>query len=90
MAIPTEVVGVEAANGARDRRFTLKLADNARATARTVICASGARYRRLDVAGLEAFEALTRTVSRRPRGAMGNGRCEISRSGASAVCGPGG
>jgi thioredoxin reductase (NADPH) len=57
MAIPTEVLGVEPANGAGDVRFTLKLADDGRAKARTVICASGARYRRLDVEGLEEFEA---------------------------------
>jgi thioredoxin reductase (NADPH) len=56
MAIPTEVVGVEVANGASDRRFSLKLADDGRATARVVIAACGARYRRLDVEGLEAFE----------------------------------
>ena len=57
MAIPTEVLEVEVANGAGDECFTLKLGDNGRAIARTIICASGARYRRLDVEGLEEFEA---------------------------------
>ena len=35
----------------------MKLADDQRATARAVVAANGARYRRLDVDGLEAFEA---------------------------------
>jgi thioredoxin reductase (NADPH) len=35
----------------------LKLSNNERANARAVVIASGARYRRLDVANLEAFEA---------------------------------
>jgi len=57
IAIPSEVVGVEVPNGAADRYFSLTLANNERARARTVVAANGARYRRLDVEGLEAFEA---------------------------------
>ncbi len=56
MAIPTEVMGVEAANENSDRHFSLRLADHGRATARVVVAANGARYRRLNVEGLEAFE----------------------------------
>src|SRR5262249_29355420 len=57
MAIPTEVLGLEIRGNGRGGRFTLELADNERATARAVVIANGARYRRLDVAGLEEFEA---------------------------------
>ncbi len=57
MAIPTEVLAVEQVDGPGDAHFMLKLADDGRAITRTVICANGARYRRLDVEGLEEFEA---------------------------------
>jgi thioredoxin reductase (NADPH) len=57
VAIPTEVLAVEPVNGSGDPRFLLKLADDGRVSTRTVICANGARYRRLDVEGLEEFEA---------------------------------
>jgi len=54
MAIPDEVVGLD-----RDRdgaRFELRLANGERVRARAVVIASGARYRRLDVENLAAFE----------------------------------
>ncbi len=57
MAIPTEVLGLEVPNGGAERHFSLQLADDAKARARAVVAANGARYRRLDVAGLESFEA---------------------------------
>jgi thioredoxin reductase (NADPH) len=57
MAIPTEVLGLEIRGNGRGGRFTLELANDERATARAVVIANGARYRRLDVAGLEEFEA---------------------------------
>ncbi|MET0925039.1 MAG: FAD-dependent oxidoreductase [Xanthobacteraceae bacterium] len=54
MAIPDEVVGLDADP---DRGcFVLKLSNSERACARSVVIASGARYRRLAVDGLEAFE----------------------------------
>ena len=54
MAIPDEVISVEPApNG---NRFTVKLSGNERANARSIVIASGARYRRLMVDGLENFE----------------------------------
>jgi thioredoxin reductase (NADPH) len=57
MAIPDEVSGL-AALGARDEgRFVLKLSNDERVSARSVVIASGARYRRLEVANLEAFES---------------------------------
>ncbi len=56
MAIPDEVVRLHcpAGDGAR---FQLGLANDERVSARAVVIASGARYRRLEVANLEAFEA---------------------------------
>jgi thioredoxin reductase (NADPH) len=57
MVIPTEVVGLELPNRASGRDFSLRLANNERASARAVVAANGARYRRLSVVGLEDFEA---------------------------------
>ena len=56
MAIPDEVIGLDAVDFARAGRFVLDLANGERAGARAVVIASGARYRRLDVANLAAFE----------------------------------
>jgi len=55
MAIPTEAVSLAA--DAVDGRFTLGLADEGRVSARSVVIASGARYRQLAVANLDMFEA---------------------------------
>jgi len=57
MAIPTEVLGLEIRGNGHGGRFTLSLANDEHATSRAVVIANGARYRRLEVAGLEAFEA---------------------------------
>jgi thioredoxin reductase (NADPH) len=56
MAIPDEVIGFDAVDVGRTGRFVLDLANGERASARAVVIASGARYRRLDVANLAAFE----------------------------------
>jgi thioredoxin reductase (NADPH) len=56
MAIPDEAVGLDAAGFERDGRFVLNLADGERVSARAVIIASGARYRRPLLANLAAFE----------------------------------
>ena len=56
MAIPDEVLRLDAASKAGDARFTLRLAYNERATARSIVIASGARYRRIAVSNLEEFE----------------------------------
>jgi thioredoxin reductase (NADPH) len=56
MAIPDEAIRLEAAAFARDGRFMLALANGERARARAVVIASGARYRRPDVANLAALE----------------------------------
>ena len=54
MAIPDEVVGL---NGETDRdHFVLRLSNNESVKARSIVIASGARYRRLAVDGLESFE----------------------------------
>jgi thioredoxin reductase (NADPH) len=52
-AIPNEVNGLEAAGS----RFVLTLSNRERASARSVVVASGVRYRRLEVANLETFES---------------------------------
>ena len=54
MAIPDEVVGLGRAK--HGGGYELRLASGERVTARTVVIASGARYRRLDVPNLAAYE----------------------------------
>src|SRR5262249_8339296 len=56
-AIPDEVIGLEGASDSGSGRFVLKLATNERITARSVVIASGARYRQLAVDGLESLQA---------------------------------
>jgi thioredoxin reductase (NADPH) len=55
MAVPAEVSGLQCNPG--EGRFTLKLSDGERVSARSLVIASGARYRRLKVENLETFEA---------------------------------
>jgi thioredoxin reductase (NADPH) len=55
MAVPAEVSGLQCNPG--EGRFTLKLSDGERVSARSVVIASGARYRRLKVENLDTFEA---------------------------------
>jgi thioredoxin reductase (NADPH) len=55
-AIPDEVTGIEPAREGDAGRFVLRLASDERVSARSVVIASGARYRRLAVENLEAFE----------------------------------
>jgi thioredoxin reductase (NADPH) len=57
MAIPDEVNGLKADGEPHEAGFALRLATDEHVSARSVIIASGARYRRLNVANLEAFEA---------------------------------
>jgi thioredoxin reductase (NADPH) len=56
MAIPDEVTRLEAVEEAGERQFVLTLANNERIKARSVVIASGARYRQLEVENLEDFE----------------------------------
>jgi len=56
MAIPDEVLSLDAASTTGDAQFTLRLSNNERATARSIVIASGARYRRIAVSNLEDFE----------------------------------
>lgn len=56
MAIPDEVVALRDAADPDRGRFTLALAKGESTSTRAVIIASGARYRRLDVENLDAFE----------------------------------
>src|SRR5438477_545037 len=57
MAIPDEVSSLAALGDSHAGRFALKLSNDERVSARSVVIASGARYRRLEVANLEAFES---------------------------------
>jgi thioredoxin reductase (NADPH) len=52
-AVPQEAIGLKRRE---DGRFLIELSAGGEVTARSVIVASGARYRRLDVAGLGRFE----------------------------------
>ena len=56
MAIPDEVLGLDCQSDGGEQRFVLKLSTNERAHARSVVIASGARYRRPDINGLADFE----------------------------------
>jgi thioredoxin reductase (NADPH) len=56
MAIPDEAISLEAAANAGNGVLTLNLANNECARARSIVIATGARYRRLAVEGLEPFE----------------------------------
>jgi thioredoxin reductase (NADPH) len=56
MAIPDEATRLAGHDGAL-RHFTLNLRVGERVNARSVVLATGARYRRLDVENLDAFEA---------------------------------
>ncbi len=57
MAIPDEATGLQALDDADAGRYVLKLAGDEQVGARSVVVASGARYRRLAVENLDAFEA---------------------------------
>jgi len=56
MSIPSEAVSLLAPEKNGRGPFVLKLADDQRVRARSVVIASGARYRRLDIKNLEVFE----------------------------------
>jgi thioredoxin reductase (NADPH) len=57
MAIPDEVSGLGIPGASDKAPFVLTLANDERVSARSIVVASGARYRRFDVENLEAFEA---------------------------------
>jgi thioredoxin reductase (NADPH) len=56
MLIPAEVISLDCARTGRDRELTLKLKDGRTLRSRTVVIASGARYRRPVVPRLTEFE----------------------------------
>jgi thioredoxin reductase (NADPH) len=56
MAIPDEAISLEAAGNAGNGALRLKLANSECARARSIVIATGARYKRLTVEGLESFE----------------------------------
>src|SRR6185312_11935046 len=55
IAIPDEAVRLDGCDSGH-RPLTLQLADNECARTRSIVLATGARYRRLAVEGLESFE----------------------------------
>jgi thioredoxin reductase (NADPH) len=57
MAIPDEAVGIQALEEPGAGHYLLRLVNNERVTARSVVIATGARYRRLDIQNLDDFEA---------------------------------
>src|SRR5437899_5866489 len=58
MAIPAEAAYLRSDDvGAAESRFVVRLSSKERVRARAVVIASGARYRRLDVRDLQAFES---------------------------------
>jgi thioredoxin reductase (NADPH) len=54
-AVPQEAVGLRRENG----HYHIELSEGGEVTARSVIVATGARYRRLEVSGLERFEGVS-------------------------------
>src|SRR6478752_5634451 len=56
MAVPDEVAGLQAEDDFAPRRLVLRLSNNERVSARSLVIASGARYRRLAISNLEGFE----------------------------------
>ena len=56
MGIPDEVTGLDPLDRAESGPFVLKLSNGERAKARSIVIATGARYRRLAVDGVESFE----------------------------------
>jgi len=59
VAIPQEVLTLESAPAPSRGRFLLRLREDERVSARSVVIASGARYRRLAIDNLDNFEGLT-------------------------------
>jgi thioredoxin reductase (NADPH) len=57
IAIPAEGAVLEVAGDGDARRFALRLANDERVSARAVVLASGARYRRLKVDNVAAYES---------------------------------
>jgi thioredoxin reductase (NADPH) len=57
MAIPDEATALQSLSDSSAGRFFLNLSNNERACARSVVIASGVRYRRPAVKNLEAFES---------------------------------
>ena len=55
-AIPDEAIRLDAMGDGGNGPLSLKLSTNERASARSIVIATGARYRRLAVDGLESFE----------------------------------
>ncbi|PVE22258.1 thioredoxin reductase [Microvirga sp. KLBC 81] len=56
MAMPDEAVGIEGEDTLGGGSYVLSLLNNERVRARSVVIATGARYRRLEVPDLERFE----------------------------------
>jgi thioredoxin reductase len=57
LAIPDEAISLSAESVPKESRFLLRLANGEQAVARSVVIASGARYRRLALPQMDAIEA---------------------------------
>src|SRR5947207_787274 len=57
MAIPDEATGLDRVHSAESGPFVLRLSNSERAKARSIVIATGARYRQLAIDGLESFES---------------------------------
>jgi thioredoxin reductase (NADPH) len=57
MAIPDEVAGFDAPDDPVTGHYVLRLAGSERVTARSIVIASGANYRRLNVENIDQYEA---------------------------------
>jgi thioredoxin reductase (NADPH) len=78
-AVPREAVGLRRENG----HYYIELSEGGEVAARSVIAATGARYRRLQVPGLERFENARGSRSSRRRACRGYSQlatCVVARS----------
>jgi thioredoxin reductase (NADPH) len=75
MAIPDEVMGLQARDNPDEDRFVLRLSGEERVSARSVVIASGARYRRLEVDTWKRLRRRACTIGHRLwRGSCARGR----------------
>jgi alkyl hydroperoxide reductase subunit AhpF len=74
MAIPGEVLAPAAPNDTSSRYFSLKLNNSERLKTRAIVIASGARYRRLAIGGLESIEGAACTIGLCRSGGSSGGR----------------
>jgi thioredoxin reductase (NADPH) len=82
MAVPVEAIGLRNSSDPDSGCCVLELSSNERVTARSIVIASGARYRRLNVEGLAAFEGASVHYCRRARRCRAGARAQSADGGA--------